>query len=492
MLLDATTPPDTSPAPQPAPQAAPSNQANGPQNNPGPANSPQSAQQQGSQSANDSGQAANAPANQTDGNNASSSADGGSGKAADASSTEGAGTMTPTPGKTKKSDADATGTAAVTIPNQTPTSPVAVAVQPTAAIAQAPATGDKAGNGGTSSTSGVTAPSSANVADVLNGAGSTAAGSVDANGKPGAGSSLDNIGAGTAPGNDALSSQIAGGAIPTPRPGGTTSPNTTPGATGNTVQQQKGTSKPAASNIVGTETSGPGAGQAHSTTSSADPDLSNGANVAVAQSPDHATDKSAGDAALASDLSASGNQSAPLPTGNDPSAAINTAPLAQAVNAAATTINTPQTITAPAVAVPVSGLAVEIAARAQAGKNSFEIRLDPPELGRIDVKLDVDRSGNVTSRVVVDKPETLNLLRDSAPQLQRALQDAGLKTGDNGLQFSLRDQNPGGQNQNQNAGSGANSHSARVVIPDEDTAPVAAVRGYGRLISPTGGVDIRV
>jgi flagellar hook-length control protein FliK len=49
---------------------------------------------------------------------------------------------------------------------------------------------------------------------------------------------------------------------------------------------------------------------------------------------------------------------------------------------------------AAAAAVPLAGLAVEIAARAQAGHNRFEIRLDPPELGRIDVR----RSGGNARR----------------------------------------------------------------------------------------------
>ena len=52
-----------------------------------------------------------------------------------------------------------------------------------------------------------------------------------------------------------------------------------------------------------------------------------------------------------------------------------------------------------------------IAAQAQSGKSRFEIRLDPPELGRIDVQLNVDSSGNVSSRLVVERPETLDLLR---------------------------------------------------------------------------------
>ena len=77
-------------------------------------------------------------------------------------------------------------------------------------------------------------------------------------------------------------------------------------------------------------------------------------------------------------------------------------------------------------AVPLSGLALEIAASAQSGKSRFEIRLDPAELGRIDVRIDVDRNGQVTSHLTVERPETLSMLRQDAPQLQRALEDAGL------------------------------------------------------------------
>src|SRR5439155_3945243 len=100
--------------------------------------------------------------------------------------------------------------------------------------------------------------------------------------------------------------------------------------------------------------------------------------------------------------------------------------------------------------VPVSGLAVEIAATVQSGKTHFEVRLDPADLGRIDVRIDVDRNGQVTSHLTVEKPETLSMLRQDATQLQRALNDAGLSTGGGGLQFSLRDQSQSGQNdQNQ-------------------------------------------
>ncbi|MGB9117175.1 flagellar hook-length control protein FliK [Bradyrhizobium sp.] len=139
--------------------------------------------------------------------------------------------------------------------------------------------------------------------------------------------------------------------------------------------------------------------------------------------------------------------------------------------------------------VPLSGLALEIAASAKSGKSRFEIRLDPADLGRIDVRIDIDRNGQVTSHLTVEKPETLSMLRQDAPQLQRALDDAGLKTGSGGLQFSLRDQSSSGQNN----GNDASPNAQRLVISEEDTIPASvAGRSYGRALGPSSGVDIRV
>lgn len=140
-----------------------------------------------------------------------------------------------------------------------------------------------------------------------------------------------------------------------------------------------------------------------------------------------------------------------------------------------------------AAAVPLAGVAVEIASKAVAGKNHFEIRLDPPELGRIEVRLDVDRNGHVTSRLIADRQDTLDLLRRDSAGLERALQDAGLKTSDNGLQFSLRDQASGQQQRDRGA------DTARLVIEDESLPAIEAIpQNYGRLGSRSGGLDIRV
>jgi chemotaxis protein MotD len=138
--------------------------------------------------------------------------------------------------------------------------------------------------------------------------------------------------------------------------------------------------------------------------------------------------------------------------------------------------------------VPVNALAVEIAGQARAGNSRFEIRLDPPELGRIDVRLDVDRDGNVTSRLVIDRADTYDLLRRDQSTLERALQQAGLKTSDNSLEFQLRDQ--GFTNQQQQEDKSARGNTT--LIADADANPTEAASGYARMLRSGGGIDIRV
>jgi flagellar hook-length control protein FliK len=96
-------------------------------------------------------------------------------------------------------------------------------------------------------------------------------------------------------------------------------------------------------------------------------------------------------------------------------------------------------------------LAFEMVRQVHNGKSRFQIRLDPPELGRIDVHMHVDNSGNVSARMTVDKAETLDLLQRDQSSLEKALAQAGLDGNKPNLEFSLR-QNPfarpdGGQQQ---------------------------------------------
>ena len=140
--------------------------------------------------------------------------------------------------------------------------------------------------------------------------------------------------------------------------------------------------------------------------------------------------------------------------------------------------------------VPMSDVGVEITAKIAAGRNQFDIRLDPAELGRIHVKVNVDRDGNITTHMMADRPETLDLLRRDTQGLERALQDAGLKTSDNSLQFSLRDQTQQQQRQSENDG-----QASRLTADDETATTLTTTviaRDYGRAGARPSGLDIRV
>ena len=72
---------------------------------------------------------------------------------------------------------------------------------------------------------------------------------------------------------------------------------------------------------------------------------------------------------------------------------------------------------------------------------------------------------------------------------ERALEQAGLKTADNGLQFSLRDQSFAGQN---NGGGAQPNPAQQLVIPDADSSPVETTQIYSRVNLGGNGIDIRV
>jgi len=199
-----------------------------------------------------------------------------------------------------------------------------------------------------------------------------------------------------------------------------------------------------------------------------------------------ATDEIESSVTSASQLDASAGKSGAmcLPTGEGVAPPVATS---SPGGSAAAPASAPAVAANLAPAVPLAHLPVEIAAKAEHGKNRFEIRLDPPELGRIEVRLDIDRDGRVSSRLIVDRPETLDLLKRDAAQIERALQNAGLKTSEQGLQFSLRDQSLPHRDDN------APNKGARLVLTENDTAPLEAMRnGYGRLFGLGGGIDIRV
>lgn len=134
--------------------------------------------------------------------------------------------------------------------------------------------------------------------------------------------------------------------------------------------------------------------------------------------------------------------------------------------------------------VPAMAIALQMARNLQKGTNRFEIRLDPPEMGRIDVRMEVRRDGHVTAHLTVEKPETLDLLQRDARALQQALNNAGLDADENSLNFSLRDETAD-ESRHDISGNDRDGENADDV--EASAAPI-----YNVNLSATGGIDIRV
>jgi hypothetical protein len=71
------------------------------------------------------------------------------------------------------------------------------------------------------------------------------------------------------------------------------------------------------------------------------------------------------------------------------------------------------------------------------GQDRIRIRLNPVELGRIDVKLELGHDGRLQAAIGAERHETLELLQRDARTLERALQDAGFKTDQQNFSFDL-------------------------------------------------------
>ncbi len=129
-------------------------------------------------------------------------------------------------------------------------------------------------------------------------------------------------------------------------------------------------------------------------------------------------------------------------------------------------------------------IAFELVRQVNDGNSRFQMRLDPPELGKIEVRLDIDRSGQVTARLTVEKAETLDLMQRDQRGLEKALQQAGLDSSKTNLEFSLK-QNPfsGGQ---QGQDQGRQSAFLGDSVVEAEEAPAPQINLYRASLSASG------
>jgi hypothetical protein len=90
-------------------------------------------------------------------------------------------------------------------------------------------------------------------------------------------------------------------------------------------------------------------------------------------------------------------------------------------------------------------LAAQIAARLEGRATRFDMVLTPEDLGRVEVSLEIDETGQLAARLAFDNPAAATDLRGRADELRRQLQDAGFQIAGDGLDFSHREDARGGE-----------------------------------------------
>lgn len=100
----------------------------------------------------------------------------------------------------------------------------------------------------------------------------------------------------------------------------------------------------------------------------------------------------------------------------------------------------------PSLPVPIMALPAAIGIKALEGSHRFDIRLDPEDLGRVDIALEIDQDGSIRAAIAVEKPEALQLITREARALEQAFDQAGFRRDENALSFSLSDQGQSSEN----------------------------------------------
>jgi hypothetical protein len=132
-----------------------------------------------------------------------------------------------------------------------------------------------------------------------------------------------------------------------------------------------------------------------------------------------------------------------------------------------------------------------IKSQVKSGEEELKIQLHPQDLGRVDVKLTITQDKTVQATVTADNQSTLDLLKQDQSQLQQALQDAGLQTNSNSLQFSLRDGDPQSGGQTDLGGLSSDQKENRLDAESSGGKAPEEVVVANYIITPTG-VDITV
>lgn len=135
---------------------------------------------------------------------------------------------------------------------------------------------------------------------------------------------------------------------------------------------------------------------------------------------------------------------------------------------------------------------VAITSGTKDGMDKIMLQLEPADLGRVEVSMQIGADGKTHLSFLVDKPETMDALSRDARSLERSLQEAGIKSDAGSMEFNLRQQPQPQFGQGFGDSKGGRQEAANDHDDDLGTAPLAALDGITKhyTINVREGVDI--
>lgn len=134
----------------------------------------------------------------------------------------------------------------------------------------------------------------------------------------------------------------------------------------------------------------------------------------------------------------------------------------------------------------IAQISAQIIRRLEGRATRFDIELNPVELGKVEVRLDIDAEGRLQARLAFDNPAAAADLRGRVDDLRRDLEQAGFQLSDDAFSFADRE---GARERREDLTEGLMRSFARSAeTSDEaDLAAQPALRAMARL-----GLDVRV
>jgi len=138
--------------------------------------------------------------------------------------------------------------------------------------------------------------------------------------------------------------------------------------------------------------------------------------------------------------------------------------------------------------IPYAMLPIELGLSALNGKRSIDVLLSPAELGAVEIRLEVSNHSEVKAHIKADRPETLTMLMNDSYALKSALDQTGMTTTTDSLQFSLRQDSQ--QQSNSNNPSHQHANKPQRAYEGSDTPSDATMREAIPLKPLTRGIGL--